>query len=389
MRGIFMAATTGPSLSPIPFNRAHFPARAFGYMQQAIENGHISGNGPFTRKCEEMLGTLLDTKALLTTSCTDALEMTALLLDIGPGDEVIVPSFTFVSTVNAFVLRGARVAFCDIRPDTLNMDDSALDALITPRTKAIVPVHYAGVGCEMNAILDIARRHDVSVVEDNAHGLFGKYNGQLLGSFGRFATLSFHETKNISCGEGGALLMNHPDDVRRAEILREKGTDRARFFRGEVDKYSWVDIGSSFLPSDLLAAMLWAQLEERETIQRSRKRIWECYAENLAGWAADRQVKLPFVPSHCEQPFHMFYLLMPSTEQRDALISFLKSRNIFSVFHYLPLHLSDMARRCAAGEPHCPVTEDVSGRLARLPFYIGLGENDQMRVVEAIQEFHG
>ncbi len=384
-----MAATTRPSLSPIPFNRAHFPAKAFGYMQQAIENGHISGNGPFTRKCEEMLRALLGTKALLTTSCTDALEMTALLLDIGPGDEVIVPSYTFVSTVNAFVLRGARVAFCDIRPDTLNMDDSALDGLITPRTKAIVPVHYAGVGCEMNTILDIARRHGVAVVEDNAHGIFGKYNGQLLGSFGRFATLSFHETKNISCGEGGALLMNHPDDVRRAEILREKGTDRARFFRGEVDKYSWVDIGSSFLPSDLLAALLCAQLEERETIQRERKRIWDCYAANLAGWAGDRQINLPFVPSHSEQPFHMFYLLMRSTEQRDALISFLKSRNIFSVFHYLPLHLSNMARRCAAREPRCPVTEDVSGRLVRLPFYAGLSENDQMRVVEAIQEFHG
>jgi len=383
-----MPAKSGASLSPIPFNRSHIPAKAPEYMRQAMENGHISGNGPFTRNCEEMLGTLLANKTLLTTSCTDSLEMTALLLDIGPGDEVIVPSFTFVSTVNAFVLRGARIAFCDIRPDTLNLDDSALDRLITPRTKAIVPVHYAGVGCEMSTILDIAQRHGVAVVEDNAHGLFGKYNGQFLGTFGRFATLSFHETKNISCGEGGALLMNQPDDVRRAEILREKGTDRARFFRGEVDKYSWVDVGSSFLPSDLLAALLYAQLEERETIQRARKRIWDCYASQLAGWADENQVRLPFVPAHCEQPFHMFYLLMPSTNQRDALIAFLKTRQILSVFHYLPLHLSDMARRCAAGEPRCPVTEDVSGRLIRLPFYVGLGENDQMRVVEAIHEFH-
>ena len=384
-----MAATTSPSLAPIPFNRAHFPAKAFGYMQQAIENGHISGNGPFTRKCEEMIGAILGTKALLTTSCTDALEMTALLLEIGPGDEVIVPSFTFVSTVNAFVLRGARAVFCDIRPDTLNMDESALDRLMTPRTKAIVPVHYAGVGCEMTTILDIAQRHGVAVVEDNAHGLFGKYNGQFLGTFGRFATLSFHETKNISCGEGGALLMNQPADIRRAEILREKGTDRARFFRGEVDKYSWVDIGSSFLPSDLLAALLYAQLEERETIQRERKRIWDGYAARLANWAGEHNVSLPLVPSHCEQPFHMFYLLMRSTEQRDALISFLKSRHILSVFHYLPLHLSGMARRCAAGESRCPVTEDVSGRLVRLPFYTGLSESDQTRVVETIHEFHG
>ena len=383
-----MAATTSHFPSPIPFNRSYIPANAPEYMRQAMENGHISGNGRFTRRCEEMLGALMGNTALLTTSCTDALEMAALLLEIGPGDEVIVPSFTFVSTVNAFVLRGARIAFCDIRPDTLNLDDSSLDRLITPRTKAIIPVHYAGVGCEMNTILDVARRYDVDVVEDNAHGLFGKYNGQLLGTFGRFATLSFHETKNISCGEGGALLMNQPDDVRRAEILREKGTDRARFFRGEVNKYSWVDIGSSFLPSDLLAALLCAQLEERDTIQRARKRIWDCYATQLAGWAGEHNVGLPFVPAHCEQPFHMFYLLMPSTEQRDALISFLKTRQILSVFHYLPLHLSEMARRFAAAEPRCPVTEDVSSRLIRLPFYASLGEADQMRVVEAIRDFH-
>ncbi|MBZ5676519.1 MAG: dTDP-4-amino-4,6-dideoxygalactose transaminase [Acidobacteriia bacterium] len=384
-----MAAFPSHSPSPIPFNRSHIPAKALEYMQQAMENGHISGNGPFTRKCEEMFSAILGTKALLTTSCTDALEMTGLLLDVGPGDEVIVPSFTFVSTVNAFVLRGAGVVFSDIRPDTLNMDHSALDRLITPRTKAIVPVHYAGVGCEMNAVQDVARRHGVALVEDNAHGLFGKYNGQLLGTFGRFATLSFHETKNISCGEGGALLMTQPDDFRRAEILREKGTDRARFFRGEVDKYSWVDVGSSFLPSDLLAALLYSQLEERETIQRARKRIWDCYASELAGWAGEHKVRLPFVPGHCEQPFHMFYLLMPSVEQRDALISFLKTRQILSVFHYLPLHLSAMAQRCAAAEPHCPVTEDVSGRLVRLPFYTGLSESDQMRVVDAVHEFQG
>jgi dTDP-4-amino-4,6-dideoxygalactose transaminase len=376
-------------LAPIPFNRSYTPANALEYMRQAMENGHISGNGPFTRKSEAMLAAILGTKALLTTSCTDALEMAALLLDIGPGDEVIVPSFTFVSTVNAFVMRGARPVFCDIRPDTLNLDDSALDGLITARTKAIVPVHYAGVGCEMKTILDVAQRHGVDVVEDNAHGLFGEYDGQLLGTFGRFAALSFHETKNISCGEGGALLLNQPADLRRAEILREKGTERARFFRGEVDKYSWVDVGSSFLPSDLLAALLCAQLEQRKTIQHARRLIWERYAAHLADWAGQHGVTLPFVPAHCEQPFHMFYLLMPSTEQRDKLISFLKARHILSVFHYLPLHLSDMARRCAAVEWPCPVTEDVSGRLVRLPFYTGFSEDDQMRVIAAVQEFHG
>ncbi len=323
-------------------------------------------------------------KALLTTSCTHALEMAALLLDIGPGDEVIVPSFTFVSTVNAFVLRGARPVFIDVRPDTLNLDETKLERLITPRTKAIVPVHYAGVGCEMDAILEVAQRYGVAVVEDNAHGLFGKYKGRYLGTFGSLATQSFHETKNFTCGEGGALLINDPQYIERAEILREKGTNRSRFFRGQVDKYSWVDVGSSYLPSDILAAFLYAQLEARAEIQAKRRHLWHYYYEHLRDWAEEHHVRLPIVPPHCEQSYHMFYLLMPSLEQRQALIAYLKSCGILSVFHYLPLHLSDMGRRFGGQEGDCPVTEEVSDRLVRLPFFNDLSPQDQEWVVHNV-----
>jgi dTDP-4-amino-4,6-dideoxygalactose transaminase len=333
---------------------------------------------------EEQLGAH---KALLTTSCTHALEMAALLLDIQPGDEVIIPDFTFVSTVNAFVLRGARPVFADIRPDTLNLDESQLERLITPRTRAVVPVHYAGVGCEMDAILEIAGRHQVVVVEDNAHGLFGKYKGRYLGTFGRLATQSFHETKNFTCGEGGALLINDPQYVERAEIIREKGTNRSRFFRGQVDKYTWVDVGSSYLPSDILAAYLFAQLEAREQIQARRERIWVGYDECLSGWAAARGVGLPFVPQHCEQAYHMYYLLMPTLEERQGLIEHLRARDILSVFHYLPLHLSDMGQSFGGRPGDCPVTESISDRLVRLPFFNDLTEGDQMRIIEAIQAF--
>jgi len=324
---------------------------------------------------------------LLTTSCTHALDMAALLLDIQPGDEVIIPSFTFVSTVNAFVLRGARPVFADIRPDTLNLDETKLEQLVTPRTKAIAVVHYAGVGCEMDTIMEIANRHGIPVVEDNAHGLFGKYKGKYLGTFGCLATQSFHETKNFTCGEGGALLINDPRYIERAEIIREKGTNRSRFFRGQVDKYTWVDIGSSYLPSDILAAFLYAQLEMREQIQTKRRRIWEYYYKHLQDWARDHGVRLPIVPMHCEQSYHMFYLLLPSLEQRQALIDHLKKQGILAVFHYLPLHLSDMGRRFGGKQGDCPVTEDVSDRLLRLPFYNDLCGEDQERVVEAIKEF--
>jgi dTDP-4-amino-4,6-dideoxygalactose transaminase len=323
-------------------------------------------------------------KALLTTSCTHALEMAALLLDIQPGDEVIVPSFTFVSTVNAFVLRGARPIFIDIRPDTLNIDETLIERRIGPRTRAIVPVHYAGVGCEMDAILDIGARHGLAVVEDNAHGLFGKYRERSLGTFGSLAALSFHETKNFICGEGGALLINDPRYIERAEIIREKGTNRSRFFRGQVDKYTWVDVGSSYVLSDILAAFLLAQLESRAEVHAKRRLVWECYRNELSRWAEDRRVRLPVVPPWCSQSYHMFYLLLPSAERRNALISHLKARNILSVFHYVPLHTSEMGQRFGGRPGDCPVTESVSGRLLRLPFYNDLTEDEQMRVVEAI-----
>nr|MBC7244141.1 dTDP-4-amino-4,6-dideoxygalactose transaminase [Chloroflexota bacterium] len=374
----------------IPFNRASLMGNELRYIATAIQQGHISGDGAYTKRCQALLEQVLSVpKVLLTTSCTHALDMAALLLDIQPGDEVIVPSFTFVSTVNAFVLRGARPVFVDIRPDTLNLDETQLERLITPRTRAIAPVHYAGVGCEMDAIMQVAARHGLAVVEDNAHGLFGRYKGKYLGTFGCLATLSFHETKNFTCGEGGALLINEPRYIERAEIIREKGTNRSRFFRGQVDKYTWVDVGSSYLPSDILAAFLYAQLEARGEIQARRKRVWQYYNTHLQSWAEDHGVRLPVVPAHCEQPYHLFYLLMPSLEQRQALIEHLKARGILSVFHYLPLHLSEMGQRFGGQKGDCPVTEDVSDRLLRLPFYNDLTEADQECIVQAIYEFNG
>ncbi len=377
-------------MTNIPFNKASLTGAEFNYMQQAVNNMHISGDGQFSRKCQVLLESTVGVdKALLTTSCTHALDMAAMLLDIQPGDEVIVPDFTFVSTINAFVLRGARPVFADIRPDTLNLDESQLERLITPRTRAILPVHYAGVGCEMDAILELSGRHGIAVIEDNAHGLFGRYKNRYLGTFGCFATQSFHETKNFTCGEGGALLINDPRYTERAEIIREKGTNRSRFFRGQVDKYTWVDIGSSYLPSDILAAFLYAQLEAREQIQSKRQRIWNYYNDHLRDWSAAHEVRLPIIPAHCEQPYHMFYLLMPSLEQRQALIAHLKGRGILSVFHYLPLHLSEMGRKYGGQPGDCPVTEAISDRLLRLPFYNDLTEADQACVVDAIRDFDG
>ena len=372
----------------IPFNKPWMAGNELTYIGQALVRGHISGDGAFTHKCHTFLQQYLGVpKALLTTSCTHALEMAALLLEIGPGDEVIVPSFTFVSTANAFVLRGARPVFVDIRPDTLNLDEGQLEDRITARTKAIVVVHYAGVACEMNAILDVAARHGIAVVEDNAHGLFARYHGRYLGTFGALATQSFHETKNFTCGEGGALLINDPGYIDRAEIIREKGTNRSQFFRGQVDKYSWVDVGSSYLPSDALAAFLYAQLETREHIQAVRKRVWTYYFEHLTCWGREHDIQLPFVPEHCEQAYHMFYLLLPSLEQRQGLIEYLKARGILSVFHYLPLHLSEMGMRYGGRRGDCPVTEAVSDRLLRLPFYNSLSEAEQESVVAAIRDY--
>jgi dTDP-4-amino-4,6-dideoxygalactose transaminase len=372
----------------VDFNKPYLAGNEMTYIAQAVQNSHISGDGPFTKKCSALLEQILGSpKVLLTTSCTHALEMAALLLNFQPGDEVILPAFTFVSTVNAFVLRGAKPVFIDIRPNTLNLDEARLEDLITPRTRAIVPVHYAGVGCEMDTILSVARAYDIAVVEDNAHGLFGKYHGRSLGSFGCLATQSFHETKNITCGEGGALVINDPKFIEQAEILREKGTNRSRFFRGQVDKYTWVGLGSSYLPSDILAAFLYAQLEQWEDIQDRRRRIWNYYYQALSGWAEEHLVRLPFVPSHCEQPYHMFYILLPDLEQRQAMINHLKSKGINSVFHYLPLHLSDMGRKFGGKLGDCPVTEKVSDQLLRLPFYNELTEKDQALVVQAIEEF--
>jgi dTDP-4-amino-4,6-dideoxygalactose transaminase len=372
----------------IPFNKPSLVGNELKYIQDVIRLGHAAGDGAYTRRCHTLLEQALGVpKALLTTSCTHALEMAALLLEIGPGDEVIVPSFTFVSTINAFVLRGARPVFADIRPDTLNLDECQLERLITPHTRAVVVVHYAGVGCEMNAIMEIAARYGLAVVEDNAHGLFGTYCGQRLGTFGCLATQSFHETKNINCGEGGALLINEPRFVERAEIIREKGTNRGRFLRGQVDKYTWVDLGSSYLPSDLLAAYLFAQLERREAIQAKRRAIWERYAAELTDWAGEYGIQLPVVPEHCEQPYYMFYLLLPSLEWRLALIEHLKARGILSVFHYVPLHLSEQGQRFGSRPGDCPVAENLSERLLRLPFYYDLTADDQAEVIEAIEQF--
>ena len=373
----------------IPFNRPSLAGKELGNIADAILRGQASGDGAYSHKCHNLLQqTLSVSNVLLTTSCTDALEMAAILLRIEPGDEVIVPSFTFVSTVNAFVLRGARPVFADVRADTLNIDEDQIESLITSKTKVIVPVHYAGVGCEMDAISEISRRHSISVVEDNAHGLFGKYRGKYLGTLGTLATLSFHETKNFTCGEGGALIINDHNYVQRAEIVREKGTNRSRFFRGEVDKYSWIDIGSSFLPSDILAAFLYAQLEARDEILAKRRRCWNFYYEHLWDLAQRCQVRLPVVPPHCEQAFHMFYLMVRTPEERDALIAYLKSQRILSVFHYLPLHLSEMGRSFGGEPGACPVTEDVSQRIVRLPLFNDLAEDQQVRVVDALSRFY-
>lgn len=372
----------------IPFNRPIITGKELNYISEALAFGHASGDGKFTHKCHKWLENHLETqKALLTTSCTHALEMAAILLNIEPGDEIIVPSFTFVSTANAFVLRGARPVFIDIRPDTLNLDENQLSGLITPRTKAIIVVHYAGIGCEMDSIMEIALHKGIPVVEDNAHGLFGKYKGKYLGTFGCLATQSFHETKNITCGEGGALLINDPQYNERAEIIREKGTNRSRFFRGEVDKYTWVDIGSSYLPSDMLAAFLFAQLESHTELQSKRKKIWENYHANLKQWAQDTGTTLPTIPEHVNQPYHMYYMLLPSLAFRQGLIAQLKERSILSVFHYLPLHTSEMGKRFSAMPGDCPVTEDISDRLLRLPFYAGLQPYEQNKVIETIVNY--
>ena len=372
----------------IPFNKPTFLGHELDYIRDSLANQRISGDGAYTHQCHQFLeDTLGVRKALLTTSCTHALEMAALLLDIQPGDEVIVPSFTFVSSINAFVLRGAVPVFADIRPDTLNLDDRLLSDLITEKTKAIVLVHYAGVACDMDNIMAIAQEHGIAVIEDAAHALFSRYKGRYLGAFGQLATLSFHETKNFTCGEGGALLINDESLIERAEIVREKGTDRSRFFRGQVDKYTWVDLGSSYLPSDMLAAYLCAQFERAADVQARRQQVWTCYRECLGSWAAEHNVLLPTIPAEVEQSFHMFYLLLPSLKIRTALITHLKRQGILSVFHYLPLHLSTMGQRYGGQVGACPVTEDLADRLLRLPFHYHLTPDEQHDVIAALRAF--
>jgi len=375
-------------VDPIPFNWPVAVGRELEYVTQAAASSHLCGDGPFTKRCEAFLQRHTGAaRAMLTTSCTHALEMSALLLDVRPGDEVIVPSFTFVSTANAFVLRGATPVFADIRPDTLNIDERLLPGLVTPKTKAMVVVHYAGVGCEMDAIMETAARAGLPVIEDNAHGLLGHYKGRPLGSLGALATLSFHDTKNFMCGEGGALLINDAGLTARAEILREKGTNRSRFFRGQVDKYTWVDLGSSYVPSELLAAFLLGQLEAFESIQDRRRHIFTTYARELARWAQENGVVLPHVPAHCDPAWHMFYVLLPDLDARQRFIAHLKAKSIHSVFHYLPLHLAPMAAQWHGRVGQCPVTERTSDRLARLPFFTTMSPDVQARVIDAVTSF--
>jgi dTDP-4-amino-4,6-dideoxygalactose transaminase len=358
------------------------------FMQDAVTRQRLSGDGHFTRLCQELLQKEVGSeRVLLTTSCTSALEMCAILLDIGPGDEVIVPSFTFVSGANAFALRGAKPVFADIRQDTLNINEVLVERLITPRTKAIAIVHYAGVACAMETLLAISEKHGIPIVEDNAHGLFGKYRGRPLGSLGTFATQSFHDTKNVTCGEGGALMINDARFIERAEILWEKGTNRKKFFAGLVDKYTWVDIGSSFLLSDLQAAFLFAQLEQAAQIQSIRHSLWQRYYDALQPLAQRADISLPYVPADCQHAAHLFYILLPDQGRRDKLMRFLRSKNIESAFHYLPLHLAPMGRQFGYQEGDCPITEEISGRLLRLPFHNRITEDDQNRVLSTISAF--
>ncbi len=381
-RGWFLSAFR------IPFNRPSVAGAELEYLREAVAGSRLSGDGPFTRRCHALLESELGApRVLLTPSCTAALEMTALLLDLRPGDEVIVPSFAFVTTAGAFALHGAHPVFVDVRRDTLNLDENLVTEGITSRTRAIVVLHYAGVACEMESLGRIARDAGVALVEDSAHGLFGRYRGQPLGRFGDVATQSFHETKNFSCGEGGALVLNRKDWIERAEILREKGTDRSRFFRGEIDKYTWVDIGSSFLPSELQSAYLLAQLEARARIQTRRMEIWNRYRDHLAEWAAAQGVSLPGVPDGCEHSAHLFYMLMPSPEARAAVIARLRERGILAVFHYQPLHLSEMGRRFGGSPGQCPVTEWAGGTLVRLPLFASLTDAEQAEVIEVVCGF--
>ena len=369
----------------IPFNKPYLIGKEFEYIKQAIDNAHLSGDGQFTRQCNKWLEDNIQCKkALLTHSCTAALEMAAILIGINPGDEVIMPSYTFVTTANAFVLRGGVPVFVDIRPDTLNIDETKIEEAITEKTKAIVAVHYAGVPCEMDKIIEIANKFNLYVIEDAAQAIFSHYKEKKVGSIGHLATLSFHETKNIISGEGGALLINDEKFIERAEIIREKGTNRSKFFRGEVDKYTWVDIGSSYLPSELIAAFLFAQMEKAEQITTRRTLLWKRYNENLQNLAG---IKTPFIPDYIKHNAHMFYLITKSFEQRAELIKFLNSKNIKSVFHYIPLHSSPAGKKFSRSSGSLEVTDFISNNLLRLPLFYNLTETETDKIIEAVREF--
>lgn len=383
-----MATPHGPD---IPFNKPFFIGKELDYIAEAVSSGHLAGDGGFTRRCQDWMEQHFHAKkVLLTHSCTAALEMGALLANVEAGDEVILPSYTFVSTANAFVLRGAKPVFVDIRPDTLNMDEALVEAAITERTKAIVPVHYAGVACEMDALSALAAKHGLMMIEDAAQGVNATWKGRYLGTIGAVGAYSFHETKNFISGEGGALVINDEDLIERAEILREKGTNRSQFFRGQVDKYTWVDVGSSFLPSELIAAFLFAQLENSDEITRRRVAICDRYQEALTDLEADGLCRLPVCPDGCVGNGHMFYLICDSGEERDRMLSHMRAAGVLGVFHYVPLHTSPVGRRFGYREGDLPLTEDLSERLVRLPCYYSLSEAEQQNVISTVRSFwHG
>lgn len=370
----------------IPFNKPYLTGKELDYIRQAHEMGHLSGDGEFTKRCHTWLENEFECeKALLTHSCTGALEMAAMLTNIGPGDEVIMPSYTFVSTANAFVLRGGIPVFVDIREDTLNIDENQIEAAITDRTKAIVPVHYAGVPCEMDTIMGIANRHNLFVIEDAAQGIMSKYKGRPLGSIGHFGCFSFHETKNIISGEGGALLINDPKFIDHAEIIREKGTNRSSFFRGQVNKYTWVEVGSSYLPGELIAAFLWAQMEKSKSINQRRRALWDNYHRKFESIEQAGKIRRPIIPAGCIHNAHMYYILLPDVKSRNNMILKLKEKNIAAVFHYVPLHTSPAGLRCSKSCGQLSITSDLADRLLRLPMWCGL-EQYQDRVVDAVKK---
>ena len=372
----------------IPFNKPFIVGKEIDYIVEAVTKGNIGGDGHFTQACSRLLEQRFGIrKVLLTPSCTAALEMIAMLLDLKPDDEVILPSFTFVSTANAFVRLGARPVFVDVRADTLNLDERLVEAAITERTRAIIAVHYAGVACDMDALGEIAARRGIALVEDAAQGVRAAYRGRSLGSIGALGAYSFHETKNYICGEGGALCVNDPQYIERAEVLRDKGTNRQRFFRGEVDKYTWIDVGSSYVPSEINGAFLFAQLEQLDAIAQRRRRIHEYYFENLKPLEEDGLLRLPTIPEHCSSNYHMFHVLAPDHATREGLRLHLRSRGILAVFHYIPLHSSPMGLSFGGIDGTLPVTEDASARLLRLPLYHEITESEQSEVVAAVTEF--